>query len=113
MKIPARGEVWYADLEPVRGHEQGGRRPVLVVSSDAYNRGPAQLLLVLPITSKQRGVLYHVSLEPPDGGLSVASDILCDAIRSVSRARIGRPLGTVSSPKMALVEDRLRMIQGL
>ena len=113
MKVPARGEVWYADLEPVRGHDQGGRRPVLVVSSDAYNRGPAQLLLVLPITSKQRGVLYHVSLEPPDGGLSVASDILCDAIRSVSRTRIGRHLGTVSSAKMALVEDRLRIIQGL
>ena len=113
MKVPARGEVWYADLEPVRGHEQGGRRPVLVISSNAYNRGPAQLLLVLPITSKQRGVLWHVSLDPPEGGLNSGSDILCDAIRSISRTRLGRQVGSVSDATMSLVEDRLRILQGL
>ena len=111
--IPSRGEVWYADLEPVRGHEQGGRRPVLVISSDAYNRGPAELILIVPITSTQRGVLYHVSVSPPEAGLSLPSDLLCDAIRSISRDRMGRRLGVVSSATMGAVEQRLRMIQGL
>jgi len=113
VKIPARGEVWYVDLEPVRGHEQGGRRPVLVISSDAYNRGPAELLLVIPVTSKQRGVLYHVSLDPPEGGLTNPSDVLCDAIRSISRQRVGRRLGVISPEKLAVIEDRLRLLQGL
>ena len=111
--VIGRGDVWYANLEPVQGHEQGGYRPVLVVSCDAYNRGPADLVLVIPITSTQRGVLYHVSLAPPEGGLTRPSDILCDAIRSISRERMGRRLGTVGSGIMRAVEERLRLIQGL
>lgn len=110
---PTRGEVWYADLEPVRGHEQGGRRPVLIISCDAYNRGPADLVLVIPITSRQRGVLYHVSIRPPEGGLSQPSDILCDALRSLARERLGRRSGLVNQETLRQVEDRLRLLQGL
>ena len=111
--VPGRGEVWFAELEPVRGDEQGGRRPVLIISSDSYNRGPAELVLVAPITSTQRGVLYHVPIAPPEGGLAHPSDILCDAIRSISRERIGRRLGSISAQTMAAVEHRLRILQGL
>jgi mRNA interferase MazF len=113
MNVPSRGEVWYVDLEPVRGHEQGGRRPVLVISSDQYNRGPSSLVLVIPITSTQRGVLYHVCISAPEGGLSKPSDILCDAVRSVSKTRFGKRLGSVSAPTMKQVEERLRLLQGL
>ena len=113
MTIPSRGELWYADLEPIRGHEQGGRRPVLVISCDAYNRGPTDLILIVPITFTQRGVLYHVKISPPAGGLTRPSDILCDAVRSISRDRLGRRVGVVSPQTMAAVEHRFRMIQGL
>src|SRR5438128_11466126 len=51
MVAPIRGEVWLIDLNPVRGHEQAGRRPALVVSDDLFNQGPAGLVIVLPITS--------------------------------------------------------------
>ena len=54
MSAPGRGEVWLADLYPTRGHEQAGRRPVLVVSEDLFNRGPAGLVIVLPTTSTVR-----------------------------------------------------------
>lgn len=110
---PARGEVWWACLDPTRGHEQAGRRPVLVVSIDDFNRGPADLVLVLPITSTQRGILYHVSIVAPEGGVTQSSDILCDAIRSISKVRFGKRLGVVSAKTMAAVEDRLRILQGL
>ena len=50
------GEVWLADLGATRGHEQAGRRPVLVFSIDDFNSGPANLVVVLPLTSKFRGV---------------------------------------------------------
>ena len=66
---PARGDVWLADLDPSIGHEQAGRRPVLVISVDSFNIGPSNLAVVLPITSRQRGVPLHVSIAPPEGGL--------------------------------------------
>ncbi|MBI2264263.1 MAG: type II toxin-antitoxin system PemK/MazF family toxin [Armatimonadetes bacterium] len=110
---PRRGEVWFTDLNPTRGHEQAGRRPVLVISIDAFNTGPADLVLVLPITSNQRGVLYHVSVTPPECGLAKPSDILCDAIRSIAKERLARRLGAISAATMAAVEERLRIIQGL
>ena len=69
MNPPGRGEVWLTDLNPTRGHEQAGRRPVLVVSDDLFNRGPAGLVIVLPMTSTLRGVPSHVPIDPPEGGL--------------------------------------------
>src|SRR6185295_5268066 len=51
-----RGEVWLADLDPTRGHEQAGRRPVLIVSDDVFNAGAAELVVVLPMTSTLRPI---------------------------------------------------------
>lgn len=58
---PARGDIWLADLNPVRGHEQAGRRPVLVVSVDLFNQGRADLVVVLPVTSTIRAP-FHFTL---------------------------------------------------
>ena len=113
MNHPSRGEIWYADLNPIRGHEQGGHRPVLIISVDTYNRGPSGLALIVPITSTRRGVLYHVNIYAPEGGLSNPSAALCDAIRSISRERLGRRLGKVAASTMASVEQRLKILQGL
>ena len=52
MADPSRGEIWLAELGTGRGHEQAGRRPVLVVSDDGLNQGPAGLVMVIPLTSK-------------------------------------------------------------
>ena len=109
--LPARGEIWPADLNPTRGHEQAGERPVLIISTNAFNRGPAELVCVLPLTRTDRQVPLHVAVEPPEGGLSVRSLILCDAIRSVARERLGaQPWGVVSRETMQQVEDRLRIL---
>jgi mRNA interferase MazF len=113
MVRPARGEVWLADLDPVRGHEQAGRRPVLVVSENAYNRGPAELAIVLPLTSRLRSIAIHVQVHPPEGGLRVESRILCDAVRSVSLERFGPRLGAVSAATMEAVEEKLRILMRL
>lgn len=110
MNPPARGEVWLAHLSPTRGHEQSGRRPVLVVSEDLFNRGPAGLVIVLPVTSKWRGVPSHVALEPPEGGVEQRSAVLCEAIRSLSAERLTERWGAVERHTMAAVEDRLRIL---
>jgi mRNA interferase MazF len=107
---PARGEIWLADLDPTRGHEQAGRRPVLVVSEDLFNRGPADLVIVLPVTSTVRPIPSHVRLSPPEGGLKRASAVLCDAIRSISKQRLVRRSGGVAPATMGLVEDALRIL---
>lgn len=110
---PARGEIWLADLDPVRGHEQAGKRPVLVLSVDTYNQSRADLIVVAPITSTIRQHPFHLTIAPPEGGLSDISNILCDSVRSVSKQRFARCWGRVSSATIIAVEDRLRILLGL
>jgi mRNA interferase MazF len=111
--FPARGEVWMADLNPTRGHEQSGRRPVLVVSVDQFNSGPAGLLIVLPITSRAKGVPLHVEVTPPEGGLTRTSYIKCEDIRSIALERMSERLGSVESATLEEAEDRLRILLNL
>jgi mRNA interferase MazF len=102
--------VWLVDLDPVRGHEQGRKRPALVVSTDRYNRGPARLVVVAPITTTDRGVPLHVAVSPPEGGLRERSYVMCDAVRSISKERLIRSWGDVEPRTMDLVSDRLRIL---
>lgn len=113
MADPARGEIWLADLNPVRGHEQAGQRPCLVVSVDLFNAGPAELVVVLPITSRARGIPFHVAVTPPEGGVQVQSFIKCEDIRSIAKERLGQRWGSVSAATMAAVEQRLRILLAL
>lgn len=113
MTAPRRGEVWLGDLGITRGHEQAGQRPVLVLSVDPFNQGPAGLVVVVPFTSRHRGIPLHVTVAPPEGGLKTASAILCDAIRSITRERLSKRWGAVSPATLTAVEDRLRILLGL
>lgn len=113
MAAPVRGEVWQADLDPTRGHEQAGRRPCLVVSVDLFNQGPAGLVVVLPITSKAKGIPFHVEIAPPEAGLNMRSYIKCEDIRSIATERLVHRWGTVSAQTFAAVEDRLRILLAL
>jgi mRNA interferase MazF len=113
MAEPRRGEIWLADLHPTRGREQTGRRPVLVFSSDFFNAGPADLIVVLPLTSTQRDIPLHVKISKGDGGTRNDSAILCEAIRSISKERLISRWGALSREAIAEVEDRLRVLLDL
>ena len=108
-----RGEVWDISLDPVIGHEQAGARPALVVSVDLFNEGPAELIVVAPITRTARKVRWHVPVSPPEGGLAAVSFIQCESLRSVSKRRLKRRRGRVSDATLDQVEDRLRILLGL
>lgn len=113
MLEPQRGEIWLTDLSPTRGREEAGQRPVLVFSVDEFNKGPAELVVVLPITSTIRPIPLHVIVQLSEGGLKTQSRILTDAIRSISKERLIDRWGTVSPETMAVVEDRVRTLLGL
>ncbi|WP_204106576.1 MULTISPECIES: type II toxin-antitoxin system PemK/MazF family toxin [Spirulina sp. CCY15215] len=109
----ARGQIWLANLNPTRGREQAGNRPCLIISVDLFNQGASGLVIVLPLTSKEKGIPFHVEVLPPEGGLKMKSFIKTEDIRSISVERLDRYLGTVSLETLAEVEDRLRILMGL
>jgi len=110
---PSRGDVWDLNFDPTTGHEQAGTRPALILSEDIFNEGPADMVVVAPITRTQRKIRWHVSVVPPEGGLRAESFIQCENVRSVSKQRLKRRRGRVSPPVMRQVEDRLRILLGL
>ena len=110
MSTPLRGEVWLVDLDPTRGREQAGKRPVLVVSANGFNKSPADLVVVLPITSKDKAIPWHVPLPPPEGGTKTKSFIMCEAVRSISHDRLVQRWGAVTAATLDEVEDRLRIL---
>jgi len=113
MDDPLRGEIWLVDLNPARGGEQAGRRPGLVISVDLFNQGPAGLAVVIPITTREKGITFHVEIKVPEGGLTKRIFIKCEDIRSISKERLDQRLGRVSRNTMAAVEDRLRILLDL
>ena len=113
MPDPVRGEIWTVDLDPTRGHEQAGKRPALVLSTDLFNEGPAGLVIVLPVTSKAKGIPFHVAIDPPEGGVKIRSFIKCEDIRSVATERLSKRWGGVSQATLDAVEDRVRILLDL
>jgi len=113
MINPSRGEVWIADLNPTKGHEQAGKRPILVISVNPFNQSLAGLIIVLPITTKEKGIPYHIEINSPEGGLKERSFIKCEDIRSITKERLFKKCGAISLSTMSLIEDRIRILIGL
>jgi mRNA interferase MazF len=110
---PLRGQIWLVDLNPTRGHEQAGKRPCLIVSVDLFNQGASGLAIVLPITSKDKGIPFHVEVNPPEGGITQKSFIKCEDVRSISINRLSDLWGMVAPATIIMVEDRLRTLLNL
>ena len=112
-RFPSRGEVWQVALGPVKGREQGGERPAMVISVDAFNRGPADLVIVIPVTSRKKGIVTHVPVPKGESGLDSDSYIKVEDIRSVSKSRLVRYRGELAPLRVEAVEQILRMLTGL
>lgn len=109
-----RGDFHWCNLDPVQVHEQRGYRPVLLVSEDDYHNGPAELVIVVPVTSARKP--YSNRIDCPAtarNGLSNDSQILADQVRCVSIGRIGSRLGQCEDDVFEEVLDDLRIVLGL
>ena len=110
MADTLRGDIWMGDLSPTRGREQSGRRPLLIVSDDLFNRGAADLVIVVPLTTRDKGIVSHVEIRPPEGGVSQISYIKCQDIRSIAKERMHTYIGSVSETTMQEVELKLKLL---
>jgi mRNA interferase MazF len=105
-----RGEIRWADLNPVRGHEQAGQRPVLVLSHDVFNERSGTVIAVA-LTSQEPRAGYPLTLELT-GKLPKRSWVKISQIRTLSTERIGKRLGRASDEELARVLDGLLELVG-
>lgn len=109
-----RGEIYWCDLEPRRGHEQGARRPVVIVSADPYNQSQSPLIGVIPLTTAAAKNPIHAPLSIHETGLDSPSTALVDHARFLDRARLSpTPIGQLSPPAQARLDRNLTRILGL
>jgi mRNA interferase MazF len=109
-----RGEIWMVSLDPVRGSEQAGTRPALILQSDAINRFTSTVL-ALPLTTNLRRAALpsSVLIRQGDGGLPADSVVLCHQARALDKVRLIRLLGSISVPALAEVESRMLFTLGI
>ncbi|NSW91665.1 MAG: type II toxin-antitoxin system PemK/MazF family toxin [Firmicutes bacterium] len=105
-----RGEIWLIDLNPVIGHEQAGIRPALIVSDNLFNHSLAEMVIVLPITSKAKGIPSHIMIDYEF--LKCRSYIKTEDIRAVSSQRLIKKLGEVDFNVLEAVEEHLKLLLG-
>ena len=108
-----RGELYYADLSPVVGSEQGGVRPVLVVQNDVGNRF-SPTVIAAAVTSKldKARLPTHIELSAKLYGLSKDSVVLLEQIRTIDKRRLKERIGALSPQTMARVDDALLISLG-
>src|SRR5436190_16630777 len=99
-KHPKRGEFWLLDLNPIKGHEQGERRPCLIVSANGLNDSPLELVIVVPLTKTDRGFPSHIKITPNQSGLNFDSFAMCERIRTVSTDRFEKSIGNRAAPSV-------------
>lgn len=106
-----RGEIRWADLNPTRGHEQAGLRPVLVLSQDVFNERSGTVIAVA-LTSQEPRAGFPLTLELGGAELPRRSWVKISQIRTLAVERLGRRIGRVSPEELAHVVDGLVEIVG-
>jgi len=106
-----RGELRWADLNPTRGHEQSGLRPVLVLSQDVFNERSGTVIAVA-LTSQEPRAGFPLTFELRSPALPTRSWVKISQIRTLAVERLGRRMGRVSPEELAQVVDGLIEIVG-
>ena len=102
-----QGEIWRVNLDPTKGSEQAGFRPVVIVSGNMMNRY-LNVVIVMPLTTKVKNYQGNVVLQPDHlNGLKQPSEILIFNIRSVSKDRLVEKIGTIPTKDLELLKAGL------
>ncbi|KPK00843.1 MAG: MazF family transcriptional regulator [Nitrospira bacterium SG8_35_4] len=106
-----RGDIRWADLNPVRGHEQAGLRPVLILSHDIFNERSGTVI-AMALTSHPQRAGYPLTFELKSDKLPKRSWVKISQIRTLSVARIGKKIGIAKPEELTLVVEGLNEIIG-
>lgn len=106
-----RGDVVWADLNPVRGHEQAGRRPVVVLSHEVFNERSGTVI-AMALTRRPQRAGFPLTLELASEGLPKKSWVKISQIRTLSIQRLGEALGQVQPEELAMLVEGLHDIIG-
>ena len=112
--IVNRGEVWLANLNPTRGSEQAGIRPVIIFQSNALNKFTTTVLAIPLTTNLRRTSLPSCVFIPKgEGGLANDSVALCHQLRVLDRTRLQRKFEAVSQQTLSMIESRMLFTMGI
>ncbi|MDR1100864.1 MAG: type II toxin-antitoxin system PemK/MazF family toxin [Clostridiales bacterium] len=109
-----RGDIYYADLSPVVGSEQGGMRPVVIVQNDVGNKySPTVIAAAVTSQINKAKLPTHIELQASDFGLAKDSVILAEQIRTIDKKRLRERMGHLDEGIMGRVDDALSISFGL
>ncbi len=109
-----RGDIYYADLSPVVGSEQGGIRPVLIIQNDIGNRfSPTVIAAAITSRESKANLPTHIRLYADNSGLTRDSVVLLEQIRTIDKRRLKEKMGTLSTNDMYKVDEALAVSFGL
>jgi len=112
--VVKRGDIFYADLSPVVGSEQGGVRPVLIVQNDTGNRhSPTVIAAAITSQTGKARLLTHISLAAMSCGLPKDSVVLLEQIRTLDKRRLREHMGRVDETMMKQVDTAIAVSFGL
>ena len=112
--IVKRGDMFYADLSPVIGSEQGGIRPVLIIQNDVGNKySPTVIAAAITSQTTKNRLPTHISINSNEYGLVKDSVILAEQIRTIDKSRLKEKIGQVDPFTMNLVNNALGVSFGL
>ncbi len=112
--IVKRGDIFYADLSPVVGSEQGGTRPVLIVQNDTGNRhSPTVIAAAITSQINKAKLPTHIELDAKEYGLQKDSVILLEQIRTIDKRRLREKIGHLDDELMKKVNEALSISFGL
>lgn len=106
-----RGDIFWADLNPVRGREQAGLRPVVIISDDVFN-ARSGTVIAMAVTSQPQKAGFPLSLELTDSKLPKQSWVKLSQIRTLSVERIGKKMGRVTPEELDMLIEGLNEIVG-
>ncbi len=114
MSIVKRGDIYYADLSPVVGSEQGGMRPVLIVQNDTGNKhSPTVIAAAITSQTGKAKLPTHIELQAQSVGLTRDSVILLEQIRTIDKSRLKERMGKLDEKTMNKVDNAIAVSFGL
>ena len=109
-----RGDIYYADLSPVVGSEQGGIRPVLIVQNDVGNRFSPTVIAAAITSQKDKNKLpTHIHVNANDSGLTKDSIVLLEQVRTIDKQRLKEKMGRLDDASMSRINQALSVSFGL